>query len=228
VSASALLVVGVLAALLVGDVASGRERLVSFRVAGELDGVTLDLGEADVDVMRGGRRSTVSVARTDRFSFGHAARVQRTLEGGVLRLRSRCPDTVLHSCSVAYRLTVPDNVAISVRTGAGDVRFHDYRGSARISTAAGDIDVEAFCGYSLQARTETGDVTASTSCPPPQMSLRSTTGSVRAAVPAGRYQVDAASASGALSIRDITEVGDAPFSIEALSSSGDVLVEGRP
>jgi Putative adhesin len=228
VSASAVLVVGVLVALLVGDVASSRERLVSFGVAGELDGVTLDVGDAGVDVMRGGERPRLRVERTDRFAFGHAARVDRTLEGGVLRLRSRCPATVLHACSVSYRLVVPDNVPVAVRTGGGDVRFHDYRGSVRVSSGSGNIDVEAFCGYSLQARSESGDVTASTSCPPPQMSLRSTSGFVHAVVPSGRYQVDAASTAGSLRVRDLTEVTDAPFSIEALSSSGDVLVEGRP
>ena len=80
----------------------------------------------------------------------------------------------------------------------------------------------------LQARTESGDVTASSNCPPPQLSLRSTSGDVHATVPAGRYQVDAASASGSLSVRNgIVETADAPFSIEVLSSTGDVLVEGR-
>jgi DUF4097 and DUF4098 domain-containing protein YvlB len=124
-------------------------------------------------------------------------------------------------------VTVPDNVPIDVRTGGGDVRFHDYRGSARISTDRGNITVDGFCGFLLQARTESGDVTASTNCPPPQLSLRSTSGDVRATVPTGRYQVDAASASGSLSVDGIVETADAPFSIEVLSSTGDVLVEGR-
>jgi DUF4097 and DUF4098 domain-containing protein YvlB len=70
-------------------------------------------------------------------------------------------------------------------------------------------------------------VTASTNCPPPQLSLRTTSGDVRATVPTGRYQVDAASASGSLSVDGIVETADAPFSIEVLSSTGDVLVEGR-
>jgi hypothetical protein len=228
VSVSAILVVGVLGALGIAALASSRERLVSFAVAGELDGVSLDLGESAVDVVAGTQGSTVRIERLDRFTFGHAAEVQRTVEAGRLRLRSRCPATVLHSCSVAYRVTVPDNVPIDVRTGGGDVRFHDYRGSARISTDKGDITVDGFCGFLLQARTESGDVTASSNCPPPQLSLRSTTGDVRATVPAGRYQVDAASASGSLSVRDgIVETADAPFSIEVLSSTGDVLVEGR-
>jgi hypothetical protein len=228
VSASAIVVVGLLAGLAVAALASSRERLVSFGVAGELDGVTLDLGASDVDIMRSAQGSAVRVQRVDHFRFGRAARVQRTIESGHLRLQSRCPMTVLHSCSASYRLLVPDNVPIDVRTGAGNVRFHGYQGSARISTDSGDIDVSGFCGFLLQARTEAGDVDASTSCPPPQLSLHATSGDVHAVVPPGRYQVDAGSASGSLSVRGITQVADAPFSIEVLSSTGNVLVEGRP
>lgn len=227
VSASAVLVVGVLVALGIAALATSRERLVSFAVAGQLDGVSLDLGESDVDVVPGTQGSTVRIERLDRFMFGHAARVARTIEAGRLKLRSRCPATVLHSCSAAYRVIVPDNVPVDVRTGGGNVRFHDYRGSARISTDHGNITVDGFCGFLLQARTETGDVTAASNCPPPQLSLRSTSGDVDATVPAGRYQVDAASASGSLAVRGVIETADAPFSIEVLSSTGDVLVQGR-
>jgi Putative adhesin len=227
VAVSAVLVAGALLALAVGALASSRERLVSFAVAGQLDGVSLDVGEASVDVMAGKQGSTVRIERLDRFTFGHAAEVHRTVEAGRLRLRSRCPATVPHSCSVAYRVVVPDNVPVDVRTGGGNVRFHDYRGSARISTDRGNITVDGFCGFLLQARTETGDVGATSSCPPPQLSLRSTSGDVRATVPPGRYQVDAASASGSLAVRNVVETADAPVSIEVLSSTGDVLVEGR-
>lgn len=226
-SGSAVLVVGLLVALGAGGLASSRERLVSFAVAGQLDGVTLDLGGSDVDVVRGRQGSAVRVERSDSFAFGHAARVTRTIVGGRLRLQSRCPRTLLHSCSAGYRLVVPDNVPVDVRTSTGNVRFHGYQGSARIATVGGDIDVRDFCGFLLQARTESGHVEASTSCPPPQLSLRSNSGTVHAVVPGGRYQVDAGSASGRLTVSGITPVSDAPFSIQALSSSGDVVVEGR-
>jgi putative adhesin len=227
VSASAVVVVGLLVALGIGGLASARERIVSFAVAGELDGVTLDLGEADVDVVRGGQDTIVRVERRDRFSFGHAARIRRSIEAGQLRLASRCPLTVLHACSVRYRVTMPDNVPVDVRAASGNVKLAGYQGSARISTDDGDITVAGYCGFSLQARTESGDVQAGTTCPPPQMSLRSTSGDVHAVVPPGSYQVDAASASGRLAVRGLTQVSDAPFSIEVLSSSGDVTVDGK-
>jgi DUF4097 and DUF4098 domain-containing protein YvlB len=96
-----------------------------------------------------------------------------------------------------------------------------------MSTRSGDIDIGAFCGFSLEARAESGDIAASTACAPQELTLRSTSGSVRASVPAGRYRVEAESASGSHLVRGVAAVSDAPFSIQALSSSGDVLVEGR-
>jgi hypothetical protein len=227
VAVSAIVVVGVLGGLTIAGLSSSRERLDTFAVAGELDGVTLDLGASDVDVVRGSQGSTVRVERLDRFAFGHSARVDRTIESGRLRLQSRCPATVLHACSAGYRVIVPDNVPVDVRTGSGAVRFQGYRGSARISTDSGDISVWGYCGFLLQARTESGNVSASTACPPPQLSLRSTSGSVSASVPSARYEVDAASSGGRLQVSDVTQVSDSPFSIEAVSNTGDVRVVGR-
>ena len=157
--------------------ASREERVSTYAVRGALNAVTLDLGDADAVIVGGGEgRAAVDVRRTDRFAFGRSAAARREVAGGVLRLRSRCPQAVLGSCSASYRLTVPDNVPVTVRTGAGDVRFNRYRGSARIDTEAGDIAVAAFCGFALQARAETGHVSASAACPPERLMLRSAIG----------------------------------------------------
>jgi hypothetical protein len=228
VMASALLVVGAVAALAIASVTSSHERLVSFAVRGSLSGVALDVDDADVLIAGGGQRSVLGVQRTDRFAFGHDADVRRTVVGGELRIHSRCPNTVPRACSVRYRLVVPDNVPVTVRTSGGTVRFSAYRGSARVTTRDGDVDIAGFCGFSLQARAESGDIAASAACAPQQLTLRSTTGSVRVAVPPGRYQVEAESASGRHSVRGVDAVADAPFAIQALSSSGNVSVVGRP
>jgi hypothetical protein len=233
VALSAVLVVGAAAALLIATVASSRERAVRFAVSGSLSGVSLDVGDADVEIAGGnrvgaaGRRPLLEVERTDRFAFGHDAVVSRSLAMGELRLRSRCPKAVPHACSSRYRLVVPDNVPVDVRASGGTVRLRGYRGSARVTTRSGDIVVSGFCGFSLQARAESGDIATSVACAPQQLTLRSTAGSVTAAVPPGRYQVEAESTNGAERVSGIAAVDDAPFSIQALSSSGDVVVEGR-
>src|SRR5919106_497311 len=145
--------------------------------------------------------------RADRFAFGHDAVATRSVTMGELRLRSRCPKAVPHTCSSRYRLVVPDNVPVDVRaTGDGTVRLRGYRGSARLTTRDGDIDVAGFCGFSLQARAEGGDIATSAACAPQQLVLRSTAGSVRALVPPGRYQVEAESTNGAERVSGVSAV----------------------
>jgi hypothetical protein len=226
VAVSALLVLGAAIALAIARVASGHERLATYAVRGSLNGIALDLGDGDVVVSGGGDRADAVVQRTDRFSFGHAAAVRRSVRDGVFRIRSRCPQTALHSCSVRYRIVVPDNVPVEVRTGSGTVRFAGYRGSGSVTTRSGDVRVDDFCGFSLRVRSDTGNIDADAACAPQQLALRSTSGDVRAIVPAGRYRVDADSASGDAVVRGVRAVSDGPFSLDASSSSGDVTVEG--
>jgi len=132
---------------------------------------------------------------------------------------------VLGACRAAYRLTIPDNVPVTVRTSSGDVRFTGYQGSAQIDTGTGDIAVGGYCGFLLRARADAGDVSASASCATERMELRSRTGDVRAVVPPGRYRVDADTDTGDSKVRGLTAAEDAPFVIQALSSAGDVAVE---
>jgi hypothetical protein len=59
------------------------------------------------------------------------------------------------------------------------------------------------------------------------MSLRSTHGDVNATVPRGRYPVEAESSGGSARVRGVASAPDAPYAIQALSSTGDVEVEGQ-
>jgi hypothetical protein len=227
VALSAVVVVGCLVGLGAWAAASTKHRVASYSVSGTVSGVALDLDGADVVIARGGRRRGVEVYRMDRYAFGLQPRSRPEASAGQFRLVSRCPMTVLHSCSVSYRVVVPDSVSIDLRTGSGSIRLEGYRGPAQIATRSGDVSVTGYCGFSLQARTESGNIDASTLCSPPQLSLRATHGNVRAVVPAGRYRLDAETAGGTRTVQRIADSQEAPFSIQALSSAGDVTVEGR-
>lgn len=225
VGASAVVVLGSALALAVWWGLTSERRVATYGVQGAVNSVFLDLGAADADIVGGGSRPGVEVRRTDEFAFGRQAIARRDAAGGVLRIRSRCPEAVLSDCRTAYRLTVPDNVPVAVRTSSGDVRFTGYQGSAQIDTGSGDIAVTAYCGFLLRARADGGNVSAGASCTTDRMELRSRTGDVRAIVPPGRYRVDADSDTGESEVRGLTPADEAPFVIQALSSSGDVSVE---
>jgi Putative adhesin len=227
VAVSALLVVGGAVALAVGAFASTRERVVSYPVTGALRGVAFDIADGAIVVVGGGHRDAVTVQRTERYAFGHDAQSTRSVRDGVFRVRSRCPTALLGKCSVIYRVTVPDNLPVEVRTGSGSVRLSGYRGSALLSTGSGDIAVAGFCGFSLDARAGSGDIAARTACAPPKLTLRTNSGTVDAVVPPGSYDLDAESASGEETVRGVKATPEAPFAIRALSGSGNVSVEGR-
>jgi Putative adhesin len=225
VAGSAALLLAIAVVLGVWWVASRRTEIATYSVRGTVSEVMLDLAGANAVVVGGGSARGVDVRRTDEFSFGRRADAQRAVDGGVLRLRSRCPATVLSSCSASYRVIVPDNIPVTVHTSSGDVRFNAYRGSASIATTTGDIDIGGYCGFRLQARAESGDVRASTSCSPERLVLRSRSGDVRAVVPAGRYRVDADTDGGRRQVAGVTAADDAPYQIQALSGTGDVDVD---
>jgi hypothetical protein len=204
--------------------ASRETRTTSYRVLGDLSGIDLDLGDADVQIDGGG--GAVEVRRVDRFSFGHASTERRSVHGGVLRLVSRCPDQVLGACRAAYRLTVPDNVPVQLETASGSVRLNGVRASVQVTTGSGAIAATGFCGHALRAVSDSGAVVATADCSVEQFTLRSRSGDVHAIVPAGRYRVDAQSDAGSRRVRGVVAADDAPFQVQALSTSGDVSVDG--
>ena len=197
-----------------------------FVVRGAASGLVLDLRGGRAEIVGGGDRPRIEVTRTDRYAFGHQALTTRAVDGGEVHLNSRCPRTVLGACSTEYRVVVPDNIPVTVRTVSGDVRLTGFHGSARVTTDRGDIDVTGFCGFSLQASTVFGHVRAAAVCPPERLLLRSRRGDVRALVPRGRYRIDADSDTGTRTVDGITPEEDATFQIQALSDSGNVEVAG--
>ena len=226
ISVFALLTAGLVMA--VWWAATIEERTGTYLVRGTVNGITLDIGDADLDIVGGGTQAALQVSRTDRFAFGHPAEAQRDVRGGTLRLRSRCPAALIGSCKSAYRLRVPDNVPVTVRTTSGNVASSGYRGSARVDTTTGDVNFNGWCGFNLQIRADSGDVRAAAACSPERLQLRSRQGRVDARVPPGRYRVDAESDQGRRSVRGIDVADDAPFQVQALSTSGDVSVGSGP
>ena len=182
-------------------------------------------------IVGGGRRDAVEVRRTERYAFGHGAGTQRSVDGRRRsRVRSRCPTSLLGPCTVDYRVIVPDNVALDVRTTGGNVVAARLpRLGARSRPTRGAIDIAGYCGNSLDARAGAGDIALDAACAPPQLSLRS--GSRRRSArccPPGRYDIDAESTSGERARpRRSTARDDAPYVVQVLSGSGDVAVEGR-
>ena len=226
VIASAGVLVAVAAVLGAWWVASSQSRTPTYRVVGTLSAIELDLDEASVEITGGGSGPVV-VERTEEFAFGRPPTTVRSEREGIFRIVSRCPETIVGTCRVAYRITVGDNVQLNVRTSSGRVRVNGLNGSARIATGSGAISIDGFCGFQLSATSASGDVRGVADCSPDSLQLRSGSGDVNAVVPAGRYRVEADSDGGSTDVRDLVPSEDASFALQAISGTGDVLVEGR-
>jgi hypothetical protein len=212
------------AALMAGLwLATSGTRSTSYDFAGPLLGIEIDVGRGNVEILGGGG-SNVHVRRTERFAYDHSPREQLALEDGVLKIGSGCASLVVGTCSADYALSIPDNVAVTIRTVDGDVRLSGYRGSAEVTTTRGAIAVDGFCGFVLQATAGRGDIRVRTACAPERLELRSDRGDVTAFVPAGRYEVDADTNEGRVAVRGVVPAEDAPWKIQALSGRGDVTV----
>jgi putative adhesin len=223
VTVSVVVLAGVAATLAIWWAASRETRTTSYRVLGDLTGIRLDLGDADVEI--DGGATAVEVRRVDRFAYGAPSRERHPIVDGTLTITSRCPDQVLGSCRASYRLAVPDNVPLDIKTRSGSVSLTGVRSTVTVSTGSGAVSAAGFCGFQLRAYSDSGSVRAFAECSADHLELRSRAGSVRAVVPAGRYQIDAQSDSGAVRVRGLTNAPDAPFQVQALSTSGDVSVE---
>ena len=135
---------------------------------------------------------------------------------------------VVGSCSASYRIDVPNDVPISIRTERGDIRLDGYRGSADIATDTGAINVEGYCGFVLGAASASGDVTVSTASSPERLTPRSDSADVPATVAPGNHGIQAASNAGSTGVRGLIDDGGARWATQALSNMGDVSLSATP
>ncbi len=108
------------------------------------------------------------------------------VENGTVSVVSRCPEQVLGSC----RVQLPADRARQRADRDRDLERRPWTSRAcarrsQISTGSGAIRATGFCGFSLRAVSDTGNVSTMSECSADRLELRSRTGDVRAIVPAG-------------------------------------------
>ena len=222
--AASLLVLVLAGGTLIAWWAFTREtRTTSYRVLGDVVGVRLDVGDADVEISGGA--TAIDVREVDSFAFGQPSDETHTVENGTLNVVSRCPDQVLGSCQASFHIALPDNVPLAIETSSGTIRLSGVRSSVKLSSGSGDITATGFCGFSFSATSDSGAVDVHSQCSADRLEARSRSGDVTVTVPAGRYAVDAQSDTGAVHIRGLDPVEEAGFQVQAQSGSGDVTVE---
>ncbi len=222
--AASLLVLVLAGGTLIAWWAFTREtRTTTYRVLGDVVGMRLDVGDADVEI--NGGATAIDVRQVDSFAFGQASNETHTVENGTLSIVSRCPDQVLGSCNASFHIALPDNVPLDIETSSGTIRLTGVRSSVRLSSGSGDITAAGFCGFSFSATSDSGAVRVRSQCSADRLEARSRSGDVTVTVPAGRYAVDTHSDTGDVHLRGLDPVEESGFQIQAQSGTGDVTVE---
>jgi hypothetical protein len=117
--------------------------------------LTIDSGDVEVDVVGQGEKPELHKELTSSLRSPDETIKQ---EGDTLHVTTRCGDGV-GKCASDYRLTVPADTLIKVKTSMGDVSVKGVRASAEARTEMGDVRLEHVTGERLVAVSKTGDIT---------------------------------------------------------------------
>jgi DUF4097 and DUF4098 domain-containing protein YvlB len=122
-------------------------------------------------------------------------------------------------------LEVPRDVALTVRTGAGDVWLENVRGDISLRTGSGDIQGRGLAGVNFSAETGSGDVRFELE-PALRVHLRTSSGDVALRVPGGAYRLDVSTGSGDQELEGVSNDPNASGAIDVATGSGDLKITG--
>ena len=128
-------------------------------------------------------------------------------------------------CSVDLSLDVSRNVALTLRTGAGDVWLDNARGDISIRTDSGDISGRGLAGVNFNAETGSGDVRFELS-PALRVHVRTSSGDVALRVPGGAYRLEVSTGSGDQEFEGVSNDPNASGALEVRTGAGDLKITG--
>ncbi|MFE1173648.1 DUF4097 family beta strand repeat-containing protein [Streptomyces sp. NPDC058773] len=126
-------------------------------------------------------------------------------------------------CEVAYRVLLPRNASVDLRTSGGDITVRGATGGIAAETSGGDIFVKDSSARTATARTSGGNVELALSAAPDEVSGRSSGGNVTIRLPKGSYAVEATTSGGTSKVSVPNDKSSA-HKITARTSGGDVAV----
>jgi len=197
---------------------------------GEVSQLVINAGSANVRLVEG-EEGVVRIR--SRITSG----LQRTTyqlgrRGNEIKIVSACKTWLSPGCGVSTTLEVPKGMPIVVKSTSGNVRADSLsEGSLTVRSGSGDLTVADLRVDELDARTGSGDIKATFATQPFGLKVNTTSGDIRATVPAGKraYAVMVSSKSGDISntldgeVTNSISVADAGKGfVRAITTSGDI------
>lgn len=240
-----LLVVLVGGALAVANFVLDSESSAGQTVSQPVGTIVVKSGAGDVELVPSSMR--VEVRRTEHYVVKRPS-FKLSVADGVLTVDTDCATPVL-KCYTDLRISVPQNVAVTVEADSGDVDAREARprsvhaesdsGDVRLGlvgrqrlvwahTDSGAVDVIAADVRAVDAQSDSGDVAVDVfRRAPRRVVARSDSGSIHVLARKGAYAIDADSDSGDVKIAGLSRNDRSARSIEASSDSGDVTLRAR-
>jgi hypothetical protein len=185
----------------------------SFQVQG--DTLRIENSSAELEV-RAGDGPDIKVERQfERNVFGSAPKEK--YEGGRLELRDSGCGFLSFGCKTSYILTVPKDVKVAVKSSSGDVTVSGLPSGVDLKSSSGSIEVHDV-GGSLRLEASSGDIDAQ-GLTATTVSTQSSSGSVDLDFSEAPQSVEAKASSGDVSIR--IPSGDEAYQVDTHTSSGD-------
>ena len=188
---------------------------------GEVSTLVINAGAANVRLVEGEEgmvriraRITSGLRKTD-YQLGR--------RGDEIKIVSGCQTWLSPGCGVSATLEVPKGLPVEVLTTTGDVTADSLvEGVLTVTSGSGDVKVSDLKVDEFSAKTSSGDITASFATQPFGLKASTSSGDIRATVPAGKrkYAVVVSSKSG-----DIANSldGDVVSSLNADQESGGLV-----
>jgi hypothetical protein len=142
----------------------------------------------------------------------------QTVTAGVLHLTANCDD-----CGIAYDVTVPASLAVTVTDDAGEVTVTGVAGAIDVTDSAGHVEGRDLRAPSVRVEASAGAVDLTFAAPPTDVIAHSNAGEVTVAVPSGSYTVDASSKAGARTV-NVPNDPSAARHVKVSSNAGAVSV----
>ncbi|MEW2545030.1 hypothetical protein AB0910_04490 [Streptomyces sp. NPDC047002] len=233
--------VGATATACGSDVSHAPVREHTFAFTGKK--LTIDADDSRVRVVPGDVTGVRVRRQVDGWVFlGTGPAPSWRLAGDTLTLKVKCSGLVA-DCEARHTVTVPRDVAVTVRGGNGSVTASGFRtavsvrtsnGSAEVRDSSGPVSLSSdngsvtgagLTGGKAVARSSNGSVDLGFSSVPDDVEAVSHNGRVRISLPRGRtaYAVDAGSGNGRTDI-GVPRDGASPHAVKAHTANGGVSV----
>ena len=204
--------------------------------------LSIETGSTDVEVHSEDVKEITVNRRVERNALGSDPKDE--YDDGRLQIKDTGCGFLSFGCDTDYVVTVPRDLAVTIKTSSGDLKVTGLGGSAVLKSSSGRIEADAMAGDlqmdsssgsleatglssgSVTAKTSSGSVDLQFRTAPTKVDARSSSGDVTVLLPNGTetYRVDADTKSGDEASR--VKVDPASTRIITLeTSSGDATVE---